>query len=125
MGEPREKPSQTPFRPPQNPHGGTETRTQGPSGGRRASNRLRHEAAYEHIKQTDILYILWLMWLVDRLPPHWCPEFPSQSLHGGFMVDKMGYGWVLFGISPIFPYHKFHSTISPHSSHSLHFISFH
>ena len=42
----REKPTQTPFRPPRNPHGGTETRTQDPSGGRRAPNRLRHEAAY-------------------------------------------------------------------------------
>ena len=38
--KPREKPTQTPFRPPRNPHG-----TRDPSGGRRASNRLRHEAA--------------------------------------------------------------------------------
>ena len=51
--EPREKPTQTPFRPPRNPHGGTETRTRDPSGGRRASNRLRHEAAY----QTSYLWI--------------------------------------------------------------------
>ena len=43
--KPREKPSHTPFRPPRNPHGGTETRTRDPSGGRRAPNRLRHEAA--------------------------------------------------------------------------------
>ena len=43
--KPREKPTQTPFRPPRNPHGGTETRTRDPSGGRRASNRLRQEAA--------------------------------------------------------------------------------
>ena len=43
--KPREKPTQTPFRPPRNPHGGTETRTRDPSGGRRAPNRLRHEAA--------------------------------------------------------------------------------
>ena len=42
---PREKPTQTPFRPPRNPHGVTETRTRDPSGGRRAPNRLRHEAA--------------------------------------------------------------------------------
>ena len=41
----REKPTQTPFRPPRNAHGGTETRTRDPSGGRRAPNRLRHEAA--------------------------------------------------------------------------------
>ena len=39
--KPREKPTQTPFRPPRNTHGGTETRTRDPSGGRRASNRLR------------------------------------------------------------------------------------
>ena len=42
----REKPTQTPFHPPRNPHGVTETRTRDPSGGRRAPNRLRHEAAY-------------------------------------------------------------------------------
>ena len=41
----REKPTQTSFSPPRNPHGGTETRTRVPSGGRRAANRLRHEAA--------------------------------------------------------------------------------
>ena len=46
--KPREKPTQTPFRPPRNPHGGTETRTRDPSGGRRASKRLRHEAALTH-----------------------------------------------------------------------------
>ena len=45
LEKPREKPTQTPFRPPGNPHGGTETRTRDPSGGRRASNRLRHKAA--------------------------------------------------------------------------------
>ena len=39
------KPTQTLFRPPRNPHGGIETRTRDPSGGRRAPNRLRHEAA--------------------------------------------------------------------------------
>ena len=43
--KPREKPTQTPFRPPRNPHGATETRTRDPSGGRRVPNRLRHEAA--------------------------------------------------------------------------------
>ena len=44
--KPREKPTQTPFRPPRNPHGGTEMQTRDPSGGRQASNRLRHEATY-------------------------------------------------------------------------------
>ena len=43
--KPREKPTQTPFRPPRNPHRVTEMRTRDPSGGRRAPNRLRHEAA--------------------------------------------------------------------------------
>ena len=43
--KPRENPTQTPFPPPRNPHEGTETRTRDPSGGRRESNRLRHEAA--------------------------------------------------------------------------------
>ena len=43
--KPRGKPTQTPFRPPRNPHGVTETRTRDPSGERRVSNRLRHEAA--------------------------------------------------------------------------------
>ena len=43
--KPREKPTQTAFRPPRNPHGVTVTRTRDPSGGRRAPNRLRHEAA--------------------------------------------------------------------------------
>ena len=46
--KPREKPTQTPFRPPRNPHGGTETLTRDPSGGRRASNRGRHEAALKN-----------------------------------------------------------------------------
>ena len=46
LEKPREKPTQTPFRPPRNPHGETETRTRDPSGGRRVPNRLCHEAAY-------------------------------------------------------------------------------
>ena len=45
--KPLEKPTLTPFRPPRNPHGMTEKRTRDPSGGRRASNRLRHEAALQ------------------------------------------------------------------------------
>ena len=46
LEKPREKPTQTPFRPPRNPHGVTETGTRDPSGGRRAPNRLRHEASF-------------------------------------------------------------------------------
>ena len=38
----------------------------------------------------------------------------------GFRGGRNGV-WV--GFSPIFPYHKFHSTISPHLSISFHFIS--
>ena len=49
---PREKPTQTPFRPPQNPHGVTETRTRDPSGGRQAPNRLCHKAAHACIGPT-------------------------------------------------------------------------
>ena len=51
--KPREKPTQTPFRPPRNPHVGTEMRTRDPSGGRRASNRLCHEAARTTNEQTE------------------------------------------------------------------------
>ena len=54
--KPREKPTQTPFRPPPNPHGGTETRTRDPSGERRASNRLRHEAALISVLLTGFRY---------------------------------------------------------------------
>ena len=55
--KPREKPIQIPFRPPRNPHGVTETRTRDTSGGRRAPNRLRHEAALlEHIQQVFELF---------------------------------------------------------------------
>ena len=53
----------------------------------------------------------------------WGPEFASLSLHVGFMVDKPV--WVGFvRVSPIFPCHKFHSTICPHSSFTFHFTSF-
>ena len=45
--KPRRKPPQTPFRPPRNPDGVTETRARDPSGGRGAPKRLRHEAAGE------------------------------------------------------------------------------
>ena len=41
----------------------------------------------------------------------------------GFRGGRNGV-WVGFlGVSPVFPYHKFHSTISPHSSHTFSFIS--
>ena len=50
----REKPTQTPCRPPRNPHGVTETRTRDPSGGRRAPNRLRHEAAAIYNKSAKL-----------------------------------------------------------------------
>ena len=53
----------------------------------------------------------------------WGPEFASRSLHVGFVVDETGSGQVFRGVSPIFPYHKFHSTISPHSSHPFRSIS--
>ena len=50
-------------------------------------------------------------------------EFASRSLHVGFVVDETGSGKVFHRVSPVFPYHKFHSTISPHSSHPFRFIS--
>ena len=53
----------------------------------------------------------------------WGPEFASRSLHLGFVVDETGSGQVFHGVSPVSPYHKFHSTISPHSSHPFRFIS--
>ena len=41
LKKPRDKPTQTQFRPPRNPYEMTEKRTQDPSDGMRASNRLR------------------------------------------------------------------------------------
>ena len=58
-GETPRKPTQTPFRPSRNLHGGTETRTRDPSGRRRASNHLRHEAA--------IFYLICLKLIVVSL----------------------------------------------------------
>ena len=64
--KPREKPTQTPFRLPRNTHGGTETRTRDPSGGRRASNRLRHEVASSGVVLGYIgVLILWFFFKVD------------------------------------------------------------
>ena len=53
--KPRENPTQTPFRLPRNPHGVTETRIRDPSGGRRAPNRLRHEADTSYYIKYNIL----------------------------------------------------------------------
>ena len=52
----------------------------------------------------------------------WGPEFASRSFHVGFVVDETVSGQVFHGVSPVFPYQKFHSTISRHSSISFHFI---
>ena len=41
-GETTKKPTQTQFRPAQNPHGVTETRIRDSRSGRRATDRLRH-----------------------------------------------------------------------------------
>ena len=60
---------------------------------------------------------------VRRSSPIAGVEFTSRSLDMGFRSGRNGV-WVGFlQISPVFPCHKFHSTISPHSSHSFHFIS--
>ena len=53
----------------------------------------------------------------------WGPEFVSRPLHVGFVVDETRSGQVFLGVSPVFPYHKFHSTISPQSSCPFRFIS--
>ena len=66
----------------------------------------------------------WRKRLAARLPPlQRGPEFASRSLHVGFVVDETGSGQVFHGVSPVFPYHKLHSTISPHSSHPFRLIS--
>ena len=39
-------------------------------------------------------------------------EKKKKTAHAtGFVVDKTGCGEVLLGVSLVFPYHKFHSTI--------------
>ena len=59
---PREKPTQTPLRPPRNPRGMTETQTQDPSGGRRASNRLRHGVALSlNITRVGFFVLIFLL----------------------------------------------------------------
>ena len=45
LEKPREKPTLTQIHPPRNPHGVTDKRTRKSSGGKRALNRLHHEAA--------------------------------------------------------------------------------
>ena len=56
--EPREKPTQTPFRPPRNPHGGTETRTRDPAvGGERLTACATKPPQYKNktkIKQNSM-----------------------------------------------------------------------
>ena len=42
----REKPTQTQFRPPRNPHGVIKKRTRDPRSGRRVPSRLRHKVAF-------------------------------------------------------------------------------
>ena len=61
---------------------------------------------------------------VRRSPP--TAGVPSSRLGHSMWVSwwtKRGSGQVFLGVSPVFPYHKFHSTISPHSSHPFRFIS--
>ena len=70
--KPREKPTQTPFLPPRNPRGVTETRTRDPSGGRRAPNRLRHEAAFAVINDFIILTLSLLLFLLILTYPISC-----------------------------------------------------
>ena len=67
--KPCEKPTQTPFRPPQNPHGRTEMWTRDPSGGKRASNCLRHKAAYTYIYDNYWEKNLYLSWDLNLRSP--------------------------------------------------------
>ena len=55
----------------------------------------------------------------------WGHEFASRSLRVGFVVDETESGYAFLGVPPVFPCHKFHSTISPYSCHSFRLISFH
>ena len=61
---------------------------------------------------------------VRRSPP--TAGVPSSRLGHSMWVSwwmKRGLGRFFSGFSPVFPYHKFHSTISPHSSRPFRFIS--
>ena len=69
----------------------------------------------------------WTKWDLGRFSRGFS-RFPYQKFHSsrsflvGFVVDNMKSGQVFLGVSFVFSYHKFHSSISPHSSHSFHFI---
>ena len=76
LKKPWEKPTQTSFHPPRNPHGVTETRAQDPSGGRRAANCLRHEAA------TSLSWLILFSHLILGLPTgRFLSGFPTSSFH--------------------------------------------
>ena len=90
--KPREKPTLTSFRPPRNPHGVTKTRTRDPSGGRRAANRMRHEAAYCTIILPFFADISWIQntWsIVDllRLKPHWWSPIISTTPSSSIIIS--------------------------------------
>ena len=64
----------------------------------------------------------WRKWLGARLPPLGSRvrvSVPPCGFRGGRNEVWVDYR----GVSPVFPYHKFHSTISPHSSHPFRSIS--
>ena len=52
-------------------------------------------------------------------PSMWVSWWTKRGL-GRFFT---GFGQDFHGVSPVFPYQKFHSTLSPHSSHPFRFIS--
>ena len=67
-------------------HGVTDTRTRDPSGGRRAPNRLRHEAALTNFITTNIhslydkhLIVLFTSNCKYRSVPHYCPNTLSNT----------------------------------------------
>ena len=70
----------------------------------------------------NLLAASWRKCLDARLPPLGSRvrvSDPPCGFRGGRNRVWVGFSWV----SPVFPYHKFHSTISPHSSHPFRFIS--
>ena len=53
------------------------------------------------------------------------PAFGQITLHtyNNRIINYVNINTLSIGVFPVFPCHKFHSTISPHSSHSFSFIS--
>ena len=94
-----------------------------------------HHKRIQKLNGTDLLvWEILIFKLILILPTSWrkrldarLPPLESRVRVSvtpcGFRGGRNGF-WVGFrGVSPVFPYHKFHSTISPHSSHPFRSIS--